>query len=469
MAYIPHPDIHHDLYLSYAREDVAWVSALQEQLAERLLYRLGYECSVWQDVNKIRTGQVWSAELEKAVRASAAMIAVLSRHSQSSKWVGREIDTILDEAQRPGSLETSGYGRLLKVIKFPWVNNAHEGFYRQYQHVVFFDVDSKTGQEREFKTTSEQFRKAVDRLSFHVGKLFEAVLRGMDKIFVARAADDVSDERDAIAREIRAVGYPLSPPPLGVVPKGLDRQVIEQFISEARSTVHVLGAQGDRELREQIDIALDAGKRVLFYLAPGSEAATGEQKTLIDNIRENKWGLNAGAWDLLEGRSLAAVRRDLIASLARTSRTKTNTAENSIPRVYLLCDPTTTADVSFARQMQSGIQEVEGMRVDLPPSPESCVAPRLEHERLLTECEGLLLYHAQAPSKWYSRNFADLLMAEDRPNRTALKSRAVLSNAKIEYPGVTTIERRDPFELYQLEPFLAPLRIREERGARGDR
>jgi hypothetical protein len=120
MAYIPSP-IEHDLFLSYAHEDLAWVKALQEQLAERLLHRLGYDCDVWQDENNLRTGQNWPAELERAIRASAAFIAVVSRNYQRSQYCEKELNAFREEAEKKDGLETGGYGRVLKVIKFgPW-------------------------------------------------------------------------------------------------------------------------------------------------------------------------------------------------------------------------------------------------------------------------------------------------------------------------------------------------------------
>ena len=86
-------------------------------------------------------------------------------------------------------------------------------------------------------------------------------------------------------------------------------------------------------------------------------------------------------------------------------------------------------------------------------------SPGTQHERMLRECNGLLLYCEKAPAKWYSRNFADLLTAEDRAGRRELKSKAMLvGGSNIAYPGLTVIQRREPFDLRQLEPFLAPLR-----------
>ena len=455
MAYVPGLD--HDLFLSYAHEDVTWVSALQEELTDRLLHRLGYTCDVWQDENKLRTGQNWTAELDKAIRASAAFISVLSRNYQRSTWCQRELDAFLDQAKKQGELEAAGYGRLLKVIKVPWYNNAHEGFYSQYQHVSFFDRDSKTGQEREFKRTSESFRNAVDKLGFHIEKLFDAMLRGREKVFVARAATDASEEREAIIREIRAAGYALSPPPEGALPRGLDRKTLRQFMNETRVTVHLLSATFEGDIREQIELAIEAEKKVVFCLTRGHESATGEQRKLIDEIRENKWKLPKEKRELLENRSLMALRRDLIALVAPQRPTVLAGQDESI-RVYLLCDPS-TEDADFVGKVQEAIREKERFEVHIPQPATNAFSPATEHERLLRECNGLLLYYEKAPPKWYSRNVVDLLTAENREARRELKSKAMLvGGAPITFPGMTVIQRSDPFNVTQLEPFLSPLR-----------
>jgi hypothetical protein len=456
MAYIPSP-IEHDLFLSYAHEDLDWANALQEQLAERLLHRLGYDCEVWQDKNNLRTGQNWPVALEKAIRASAAFIAVVSRNYQRSLWCDKELNVFLDEAEKKDALETGGYGRVLKVIKFPWLYNAHEGFLRNYQHVPFFDRDAKTGQEREFKHTSEPFRKAVDKLSFHIEKLFEAMLRGREKVFVARAAEDAAEERESIIREIRAAGYALSPPPEGAIPAGMDRQTLLQFINESRVTVHLIGGSNDPGLRTQIDLALQADKKVVFYFVRGHASAGGDQKKLIEEIRENQWNLPPGSWALLESRSPAVLRQDLIGLL----RPPAPAAQGLAPatRVYLLCDPTSPEDSGFAREVQGKIREQEKFQVELPPMSVEAYSPAAQHERLLRECDGLLLYREKAPENWYSRNFKDLVMAEDRARERELKSKALFLRASnVAVPGLTVIQRREPFQLHQLEPFLAPLR-----------
>ena len=456
MAYVPGLD--HDLFVSYAHEDLPWVSALQEQLTERLLHRLGWECDVWQDKNKLRTGQNWPSELEKAIRGSAAFLAILSRNYQGKEWCEKELDAFRQEAEKEDRLETGGYGRVLKVIKFPWLGDAHEDFFGEYQHVKFFERDAATGKEREFKHTSERFRNAADTLSFHIEKLFQAMLRGKEKVFVARGADDDAAEREAMILEIRAAGNALSPPPLGAIPKGLNDKAIREYIGEARTTVHLLGAAHDAAIRRQIDLARESGKKLVFCLLKGHESAAGEQKKLIEDIRENKLDIPEGTWKLLRSRSSAGLRQDVVALL--TPPRPTAASQDQTSRVYLLCDPTTPEDAGFARQVQSAIQEHEHrISVELPRLAADSISPRDHHERLLGECDGLLLYHEKAPSKWVKRNFEDLLRADDIPRQRELMSKALLvSGADFAFPGLTVIQRRDPFDLHQLEPFIAPLR-----------
>ena len=221
----------------------------------------------------------------------------------------------------------------------------------------------------------------------------------------------------------------------------------------------MLFRSSDPAIREQIDLALEAEKKVIFCLTRGHELASGEQKKLIDEIRENRWALREGTWALLESHSPATLRQDLIALLAPPRPTSTGGPEDSA-RVYLLCDPTTPEDARFAHEVQGRVrEEEETIQVEVQQIAADSLSPGAKHERLLRECDGLLLYREKAPLVWYKRNFVDLLTAENRADRRELKSKAMLvCGDNIAYPGLTVIQRRDPFGLQQLESFLAPLR-----------
>ena len=455
MAFLPEP-INHDLFLSYAYEDDVWVSELQEQLAERLVDKLATDCDVWQDKNKLLTDQNIPEELDKAIRASAAFIAVLSRNYPASKWCERELAAFLNEAEKKDGLETGGHGRLLKVIKYPWIGNAHEGFCRAYKAILFFERDPKTGREREFNPKSARFKNAVEELSSDIERLFQAMLLGLEKVFVARAADDVTEERESLIREIRAAGFAISPPPQGAIPKWLDCLEIRKYIREAtRVSVHLLGASYDPAVREQIDDAREEGKMLVFYLARGHEKATGEQRALIEEVRANNWDLPAESRDLLANRSKL---EDLI-KLLQPQCPQAVGVQNGAARVYVLCDPTSPEDAGFGRELQGKIRDKEKFDVILPQAAAGSSSPGSEHDRLLASCDGLLLYRPRVLTNWYERHFKDFVAAEYRARERQLKSKALLAaDPDVKIEGLTVIPRSVPVELKQLEPFLAPLR-----------
>jgi tetratricopeptide (TPR) repeat protein len=71
-----------DIFLSYAREDREWVERLAAALEAEGL-------SLWWD-DRLRGGQPFSIEIERAIEASAGVLVVWSEASQGSLWVRSE-------------------------------------------------------------------------------------------------------------------------------------------------------------------------------------------------------------------------------------------------------------------------------------------------------------------------------------------------------------------------------------------
>jgi hypothetical protein len=126
--------------------------------------------------------------------------------------------------------------------------------------------------------------------------------------------------------------------------------------------------------------------------------------------------------------------------------------------VYLLSDPN-SQDGGFARDLGEQIREKEKFDVELQQPATNLNAPGARHDQLLRECDGLLLYYEKGSENWFYRNFGDLLVAERLAGRRELKSKALLvGGANVANPGLTVIHVQNPFQLQQLEPFLAALR-----------
>ena len=72
------------LFISYSHAD----NAIAERLATDLRQRT---FSVWMDRSNIEASQVWSSEIEQAIRGCEFFLVLLSPHSIDSSWVRREI------------------------------------------------------------------------------------------------------------------------------------------------------------------------------------------------------------------------------------------------------------------------------------------------------------------------------------------------------------------------------------------
>lgn len=61
------PGKKHDLFLSYAHDDVKWVNAFEKALSERLTILLN-RVDIWQDEKKLRAGGRWTADIENGAK-----------------------------------------------------------------------------------------------------------------------------------------------------------------------------------------------------------------------------------------------------------------------------------------------------------------------------------------------------------------------------------------------------------------
>lgn len=103
------------IFISHARNDYALANALTKELRSR-----GF--NVWDDKN-IKKTKDWSNQIEKALKNSDAMIALLNQHSYSSSYVRDELEYALfseDYKNRllPVFIESSIESNF---IRLPWV------------------------------------------------------------------------------------------------------------------------------------------------------------------------------------------------------------------------------------------------------------------------------------------------------------------------------------------------------------
>lgn len=453
MPYVP--GFNFDLFLSYAHADSAdWIRALELSLRQELQDRLGPEIEVWKDTNNIRFGQKWTDEIENGLIASAALLAVVSPSYRKAEWCDRERETFLDHCQAANQVKAGSYYRFLKLIKEPWPDNDHEEFFKEYQHISFFESrqksDTPIADISEFVPGTQEWHQRIRQATQAIGSLLELMRRSREPIFLGGAPRDATEPRTALGKELRAQGYDVRPD--GNPDEGSSDKLIKKELERAKLSVHVLGPTYKPFVERQIELALELERPLVLWITRAALATVDTaQKQLIARLQ-------ADGREWLDSKSAQDFAKHILDKLKpRGDIAGASPQEPAAKRIYLLCDPSTPEDNAFARDVQQQISARERMLVHLPAtdSPNASAA----HEQLLRESEGLLLYRKSAPEPWLRLTALHVIHAEALGNRTCQSKGFLLNDPSVLRDSPVPLFQPSPqFSLSDIEPFLAKLR-----------
>jgi hypothetical protein len=462
MAYVP--GFESDLFVSYAHaDDLAWVNAFEKSLREELGRTLGCEVHVWQDAKKIRLGQNWQAEIAQGIQKAATFVAIVSPSYKNSDWCMRERKVFIDSLGTMEALEKSN--RFLKIIKKPWDNDSHLEFLPKLQHLSYYRRPDGPAREMEFVLGSEEFRLSLAQTVAAIAEILRTMRRHRERLFVASPAPDCLDYWEALRKELLSQSYDVQPE--GRRDSTFSDKLVRGEMESALLSIHLLGGTYDAFGEHQIDLAAELERRLVFWFPEEAERTADErQRILLGLIRNGRRGDNKElprGWALLVEKSPWKLSQEILAMLKPQreappflQRTKAGA------HVYLLCDPTTREDTAFAAGLQKELRDKEGMEVFLPQAdlPSAADFTR-QHQTLLRDCDGVLLYRDVAPEQWLLQTVPQVLFAERLVNRPPLRSKAMLLSDPAPWEGhrdVKVIARTAGFQLKDLEPFLIPLR-----------
>jgi hypothetical protein len=476
MTYVPKCTT--DVFVSYAHEDDAaqqssWVSALVLALEHEIRKRIGGRdqgrATVWMDTEQLRLGDAWAAKLEEAVRGAATFMAIVSPNYMTSPVCSDERNAFLrsfgeDAGTAFGRLVTSR--RFLKAIRLPLDDKGHERFLPGVQHLNFFRSD-RGEVDIEFSPSSDEFRHAVVQCATAIKGVLQTLKRQSERIFVAWAEKDCRTAWHEVQAQLRSEDYDVQPEgPIDVFVS--DDQILERMRG-ARVSVHLLGSEFDEAAFRQLRLAVEARLTMILWRSPAAAATTDDrQQQLLERVADGaldeRTPLPPG-WTLLGSGSLQDLYEDVRVVLKRPLPAVGASSGSRL--VYLLCDPTTDEDATFAHRLSAELVERERLTVTMPPA--SADERRRRHEESLRECDGVLVYCQSAPRDWLRYAVEDVTHAESTSQRRPLRSKALLMPDPTPWRGypLRLIPRRAGFSLSDLEPFLAPLRGAPETGARG--
>ncbi len=462
----------HDVFVSYAHhDDRAWIEAFEDNLRRELSERLGHGVTFWQDEKRLRLGHDWPQEIEDAITGAATFLAIISPSYQTSEWCAKERKLFVQQfgstAEMKVATKTGQAFRFLKVIKMPWEDDSHLGFFSEAQHVDFYERDAAKAIDDELLPGTDGFRARMRETAHSLASLLRAMRRQAETIFVATPADDVRDTHKALRSELAAQGYDVRPD--GPVDDFYSDDAIVKLLEPAVRAIHLLGAVFEPIVERQAKLARELGKeRVVWLSAEARNGVSDQQRALIGSLTEQDPGDLAPT--VLTGRRRRMIDEvlALLAPLPASRQPLAAPGINGRPAVYMICDPSTPRDREAAQHLGAEMSTAEGIVVILPEPASAAGLPAAEaHRQRLQACDGLMLFRNTAPIQWLTQSLPDVLFAERLERQRPLRAKAILLDDPDLLRGVpgVIVCGGEP-ELGDLEPFLSQLRGSGENGAR---
>lgn len=317
-------EIIHDIFLSYAREDLERVRHLVDAFKKR-------DCRIIWDL-EVRTGKTWTQEIQDAIDRSLCIIIVWSRHSVRSEWVIEEaleakdkmkeiIPVLLDDVTPP-----FGFRRLHAANLVDWDGDDRvESFVRLSRDVLKILRESRAAQptapeagadsaaHRGTTTTQGHWLRVPDAAAVE-----EAARRVALTVYVAWVSEPLRGARVRIRRELEGRGHRVVPPAGDPPAESAIEDEVRRCLLQSDLSIHALGEQflplrgeADRSLDQlQLEAAAERSDKEprfsRFIWLAGSEPIEDErQRTVIGNLLHKALGprdelLEASMEDLLD-------------------------------------------------------------------------------------------------------------------------------------------------------------------------
>jgi hypothetical protein len=198
-----------DVFISYARDDRAVATSLNDSLQRRGLH-------TWMDVN-LRVGTDWATEISEALTRSAVVIVIVTPRSLDSEWVQAEWATALQSSRRivPVLAEGATFGDLpqpLAMLQGVDLNTDFEDGVKRIIDAVGSLKRSGGSRPRDVVDMRALVEDIVETklLSLGVGKTTRSRSPGMedsDLVFVVSSFDtDMEPAFEAVEAAAKIVG-----------------------------------------------------------------------------------------------------------------------------------------------------------------------------------------------------------------------------------------------------------------------
>jgi TIR domain len=447
MAFVP--GYKHDLFLSYAHPEAAWVEAFRRALSQEFEERVGKPVTIWQDSQNLRLGQNWTAEIEDGISHAAAFLAIISPLYHNSAWCRDERGSFLKHHGGLENVKVDSIYRLLKIIKAPGPGQAHLTLLKDLQHVKFFNQ----GDGYELPADSKEFTATIRETTRTIRELLTLMKNRQKALYLAPVPPEMDGDRTNLQNQLTDWGYNVKPEILLSPEFGIE--LVQEDMEKCMMAIFLLGGGYDPFVEDQIKVAQELKKRTVFWIHPArSKAADEKQSGMIARLRDQ---LPAAA-EVLGGASIRSMVEQLQEVLERREEAPAGAPlEAGVAKVYLIYDGTLTAEAQTANRLGDMLRErrVEVLRNERDAN----------HEQLMRDANGVLLLRTATlePDYWLGSYVKDLRFAKQMfEKEPAARALLVSKPDRIteDLTGIDVLGYDESFSAGRLTPFIDKVRQR---------
>lgn len=286
-------DALHDVFLSYAHVDnipdregeKGWVDDFKSQLSVRLLKRFGERIEVWSDP-KLRRAELYDKVIERAVRDSGMMLALITSSYLKSDYCRMEMEWFRTKAEaEPAGLVVGDSVRIFPVLLYnippsEWPQACHGTSAFRFHEAI---DDDDYG--RPLDPASPRFRGQLHHLVEDIHTVLtrlrsrepdERVEPGSFRAFFSQPPDDQRPTKRQLAAALKDEGIDV----LTDIPPPYDDEghagAVREALRQADLSIHLLSASPGEPVDaeqpgrtypvEQVKIGLDHARSQLILL-----------------------------------------------------------------------------------------------------------------------------------------------------------------------------------------------------------
>jgi hypothetical protein len=418
MAYVPR--FRNDIFVSYSHIDnqsvkgsSGWVSDFHQRLQIEVEEQLGAHITIWRDA-RIGATDDFSRDIDRQLRDSAVLLAVLSPGYEASAWCEREAKGFLTGVYRVGDLWVDTKCRMIKIAKRPTAMILMP----EIGCVDFFDRDQASGRAYELEGGAEQF----NRLLTDVGHEIVQVLRTMRQdgtVFLGTASTTLAGQRARLQRELEARNYRV------LANSSDDSDEIGTAVMECALTIlfdsgHEPAREevADARARQERNVATSGRARQLVVARRPFYAATTPRPD--ETVPSPSGG--AGADPSSAGDHGPAPQVDwlvdpsphaLYHTVLQMLKTRAETRSGKLVRLYLICDRQDHPLLQFnhARSLRDHLLRL-GFEVKTPLAEGGEAAEFSRDNRSkLRQCDAVMIYWGASRQSWFDERLRELVQS----------------------------------------------------------